>query len=458
MCVLMNFTGEKLLRKEHNLDHGIWTPDDTAPPLGEEVDSWESESNGFMTGTEGTALYTGPSGSVKLWWNNPFVGSNKFSATPSGKYFLRALEGPATGSNVTVLYMIDKVPDPAPAAAEPEPAAAPPAPAAPAAPEDHTNESHVPKAGGSLTVVSPKAWLIDIAWQVVNNLEWNDTILEITENRHGEQSGATCDGTLLPQAGVAEGADGKCGRPHQKLREERDAVEAQYNAKVAALRGSGKAQKDAEAEARSAFPQKLNDFHSWCGDFVTWLFWKAWMLKNKPAKVTQEELGKFLNRETINGKWAPGENLSMVEAYARGITTAQLKKSQLAGTPSGLLVFHEPKDGYAPKPGDIFMANRAAGGHISIVASYEETASYDATDKKQAKPWHRFVTLDGKSFDMADDGDLGWLQEAKNNGVTMPGGKAQGVAQTHRTTRPGQKDALRGFIDASKLREALGYR
>jgi hypothetical protein len=41
--------------------------------------------------------------------------------------------------------------------------------------------------------------------------------------------------------------------------------------------------------------------------------------------------------------------------------------------------------------------------------------------------------------------------------MQLPQGKWQGVAQNKRST-DGKKDPLRGFIDTSKLREALGYR
>jgi hypothetical protein len=186
------------------------------------------------------------------------------------------------------------------------------------------------------------------------------------------------------------------------------------------------------------------------------------MLRGMPEdKVTGSELGKLLNREALNGAWRSGENLNMVEAYAKGLSLEDFKKNQRAkGTPSGLLVWHEPGDGYVPQPGDIFMANRKAGGHISIVASCDPELAYEPSDKDRKRGFHRFTTLDGKSFDQAANGWLATLQalpETERDKIKLPRGRWQGVAQTRRSTNA-PKDPLRGFIDTSKLREALGYR
>lgn len=102
------------------------------------------------------------------------------------------------------------------------------------------------------------------------------------------------------------------------------------------------------------------------------------------------------------------------------------------------------------------MADRASGGHISIVASYER----EPPDAQPKRGFDTFLTLDGKSFDL--DRESGWvatLEKLRKEGqkIEIPKGKWQGVAQTRRKTNE-KKDPLRGFIDTSKLREALGYR
>ena len=52
---------------------------------------------------------------------------------------------------------------------------------------------------------------------------------------------------------------------------------------------------------------------------------------------------------------------------------------------------------------------------------------------------------------------LAKLSPEERKKIEIPQGKWQGVAQTKRST-DATKDPLRGFIDTSKLREALGYR
>ncbi|WP_438023563.1 hypothetical protein [Sorangium sp. So ce233] len=447
LCNLVNQTGEPLTFVDPpQLEHGILTPGQEPPRSCAGTAVWSAESDGFMTGTEGRVTYRGPSGSVTLYWNNPFIGGNDYGATPGGDYFLVKLQGPKVGSNVSATYVVDRKNKPAPSPSPEGPAAAQAAPAQArplaAAPEQPGKDSHVPKLGGQLTVVSPKDWLVDIAWQAVNSIEWSPLILEITENRHGSQSGAECPKTLPTFPGVKEG--GTCRRPHDDFAKKRTEREAAYSAEVTRLKGAGMDASAAEQEARKKYPLLYNDFHSWCGDFVTWVFWKAWFLRGMPEdKIAKEELGKFLNRESINGKWQPGENLNMVESYAKRSST-------------GLLVWHPPGDGYVPKPGDIFMADRAAGGHISIVASYER----EPPDAQTKRGIDTFMTIDGKSFDL--DKESGWvptLEKLRKEGqkIDIPKGKWQGVAQTRRKTNE-KKDPLRGFIDTSKLREALGYR
>lgn len=451
LCNLVNQTGEPLtLVGPPQLDHGIFTPGQEPPRSCAGSAVWSAESDGFMTGTEGRVTYRGPSGSVTLYWNNPFIGGNDYGATPDGDYFLVKLQGPKVGSNVSATYVVDRKNKPVPAPPPKAPAAAQttptqtPSQARPLAerPEEPGRDSHVPKFGGQITIVSPKDWLVDIAWQAVNSIEWSPLILEITENRHGSQSGAACPKTLPTFPGVK--VSGTCQQPHDAWEKKRIEREAAYNAEVKRLQAAGMAPSAAEQEARKKYPVLYNDFHSWCGDFVTWVFWKAWVLRRSPEdKITKAELGKFLNREAINGKWQPGENLNMVEAYAKNAST-------------GLLVWHPPGDGYVPKPGDIFMANRAAGGHISIVAAYDP----EPPDAQPKRGYDTFLTIDGKSFDR--DKENGWvltLEKLRKEGqhIEQPKGKWQGVSQTRRKSND-KKDPLRGFIDTSKLREALGYR
>jgi hypothetical protein len=86
---LNNRTGVNLSKTDDSLDHGIWT--DRPPTIIGDRGEWESESDGFATGTEGRVTYSiDGGGEVRLHWDNPFIGSNSYDesvapqATPDG--------------------------------------------------------------------------------------------------------------------------------------------------------------------------------------------------------------------------------------------------------------------------------------------------------------------------------------------------------------------------------------
>lgn len=75
----------------YELSGGIW---DTTPPAtitqgtvaNPGYATWESESSGVMTGTQGNATYTLQDNQTTLTttWDNPYSGSNGYSITLSG--------------------------------------------------------------------------------------------------------------------------------------------------------------------------------------------------------------------------------------------------------------------------------------------------------------------------------------------------------------------------------------
>ncbi len=74
-----------LRRLDASLEAGEWTV--KPPELIGDFGEWESESDGFLTGTEGRVSYqietidTEVMGRVDVHWNNPFLGSNSYEAT-----------------------------------------------------------------------------------------------------------------------------------------------------------------------------------------------------------------------------------------------------------------------------------------------------------------------------------------------------------------------------------------
>ncbi|MBW5481926.1 Crystal protein ET79 [Streptomyces bambusae] len=106
---LQNRTEEQMDRTSSSLKHGTWShnmlPPDVVYPMSNSA--WQSESNGFMTGTEGTAVYNMYAvGNVSISWNNPYVGSNDYSCdVPTGYTCERDGGG---GDNAQVTFTVRK--------------------------------------------------------------------------------------------------------------------------------------------------------------------------------------------------------------------------------------------------------------------------------------------------------------------------------------------------------------
>lgn len=108
VVTLVNRSSVALVRDAYNLSHGMW---DTDPPARVEAYStvtWESESDGVLTGTEGTADFhveAAPGqigGPVHLHWDDPYAGSNSYDeSAPQGYGFIRT---GGDGDNATVTW------------------------------------------------------------------------------------------------------------------------------------------------------------------------------------------------------------------------------------------------------------------------------------------------------------------------------------------------------------------
>ncbi|MET8544740.1 aegerolysin family protein [Kitasatospora sp. NPDC004799] len=111
---LHNGTGCTLYRTDYSLSHGIWTQGQEPPQwlgnTGEAV--FQSESNGFMTGTEGTVTFTAQgcedgwrnNATVRLHWNNPYAGSNSYDDDGTTRNIFRTTREGGGGDNAYVLW------------------------------------------------------------------------------------------------------------------------------------------------------------------------------------------------------------------------------------------------------------------------------------------------------------------------------------------------------------------
>jgi hypothetical protein len=102
-----NFTALTLTRSSWSMSHGIWTvlPPETIQPVTSAF--WKSESNGFATGTEGRVTYNTASGTVRVTWNNPYVGSNGYSCQVPAGFTCNRLGGSGNNANVTFLLNVN---------------------------------------------------------------------------------------------------------------------------------------------------------------------------------------------------------------------------------------------------------------------------------------------------------------------------------------------------------------
>jgi hypothetical protein len=101
--VFANRTSETLTFKSGSASHGKWTtqvPSSIGPAT---FGRWETESSGFMTGTEGKISYAiGGSGNVNLHWDNPFYGSNGADGSASSGFAIDRVGG--EGNRATVFF------------------------------------------------------------------------------------------------------------------------------------------------------------------------------------------------------------------------------------------------------------------------------------------------------------------------------------------------------------------
>ncbi|MFD9338564.1 Crystal protein ET79 [Streptomyces sp. NPDC060028] len=106
---LQNRTPNTMDRTSSGLVHGTWTdnmvPPDRVYPMGD--GTWQSESNGFMTGTEGAAVYSMLDvGNVSIGWNNPFSGSNSYYCHVPNGFVCK--QGGGGGDNASVTFTVMK--------------------------------------------------------------------------------------------------------------------------------------------------------------------------------------------------------------------------------------------------------------------------------------------------------------------------------------------------------------
>lgn len=110
---LHNNTGYylQILPDSISLLHGEWTTYPPAQIAPGGTGTWQTDSDGFLTGTEGSLKYqfvdlrTTPASIqyVKCYWDDPYAGSNSYSITTSAADVKCSWSG-GEGDNATVDY------------------------------------------------------------------------------------------------------------------------------------------------------------------------------------------------------------------------------------------------------------------------------------------------------------------------------------------------------------------
>ncbi len=102
---LLNNTNSVLILKTASLSNGEWSQNDQPPQTiaaGQQSAQWGSESDGAMTGTAGSVIYTiGSGGQVQLNWDNPYFGSNSYSCSASSGFTCDYTGGSEDNANIT---------------------------------------------------------------------------------------------------------------------------------------------------------------------------------------------------------------------------------------------------------------------------------------------------------------------------------------------------------------------
>jgi hypothetical protein len=112
---LINLTGCDLTRFDYGLDHGEWTNEPPWLIIASQIGSWESESNGFMTGTEGHAAFLTSDCTnralrhkvIRVYWDNPYVGSNSYDYNGTDPAFRVPRVG-GGGDNASVTFYAER--------------------------------------------------------------------------------------------------------------------------------------------------------------------------------------------------------------------------------------------------------------------------------------------------------------------------------------------------------------
>jgi hypothetical protein len=108
-ATLVNQTSNDLQLSSSNLLHGIFGNQPPNTITAGQSGSWEAESQGLATGTQGDVIYNFANNTatlVTLNWDNPFVGSSSYGGSVNNPAFILTTNVVTPGNNSTVIYTL----------------------------------------------------------------------------------------------------------------------------------------------------------------------------------------------------------------------------------------------------------------------------------------------------------------------------------------------------------------
>jgi hypothetical protein len=106
-ATIANQTPHRLIRTDSQAVHGGFTTEAPAAVDPNAQGQFSMESNGFATGCEGYATYRmdGVAGTLRLHFNNPYIGGNDYSATSTPAGYSCSRTG-GEGHNAVVTFTV----------------------------------------------------------------------------------------------------------------------------------------------------------------------------------------------------------------------------------------------------------------------------------------------------------------------------------------------------------------
>ena len=108
-ATVVNTTDQVLTLRSSELGHGVWVQQPPATIEPHSSGTFEADSDGILTGVEGNVAYNigkGQNQSVSLYFDNPYVGTDSFTATVTPPTAYSCAVTSSGGNDAQVTYTL----------------------------------------------------------------------------------------------------------------------------------------------------------------------------------------------------------------------------------------------------------------------------------------------------------------------------------------------------------------